>query len=459
MGKYGAIIEKGPSDWQIIQQHDGFGETDIEGRIIVEDEIYAMEDLEVVIRVTDENTNSRIIKPIKLKPEDNRFKARIKIPAGGPYRIESYLRMNGVWEKRGDRRFHIGVGDIFVIAGQSNAAGIAADCVSDPVDISVHAFRHCGRWDIASHPLCDGTDSIYSANFERVRAGHSPWIAFGKILAGKLGYPIGLIPAALGGAPLSYWNRLENGFLFDNMLKMIEDAGGEVAGMLWYQGCNDTLDSEKSSTYLERFKCFCEDFRSTCGSTLPIFTVQLNKAVNMKDADIDMLGVCYASIREAQRRAALEIKELYMVPSIDLPVCDGIHNSAPSNLAIGQRAADTALKYMYGREVVCEAPQINKIVHSGEKEVTLYFDFVFDRIYNDNNPVETLIFSLSDDNGRIFPTDYDTRGDNSIILYFEREIGANATVSCDRYNDHGLIPYDQATHLPIIPFCKIPVLP
>ena len=51
-----------------------------------------------------------------------------QVPAGGLYRIETYMDYEG-WDglscTRGDMVHNVGVGDVFVIAGQSNAAGRA----------------------------------------------------------------------------------------------------------------------------------------------------------------------------------------------------------------------------------------------------------------------------------------------------------------------------------------------
>ena len=38
------------------------------------------------------------------------------------------------------------------------------------------------------------------------------------------------------------------------------------------------------------------------------------------------------------------------------------------------------------------------------------------------------------------------------MLVFDREIQGNAVVSCDGYNDTGLMPYDMFSYLPVIPF-------
>lgn len=447
---YGVIIEQGPQNWQILQQEDGVAEVGLSGCVIVEACDLECEDAVVILRVLDENTNARVTTPVFVKPVDGKWSAKLVIPAGGPYRIESYFRYDQFGEKRGDRRFHIGVGDIYVIVGQSNAAGNGKDAVEDPISMDVHMFRMSGQWDIASHPIHDGTDTQFSLVQDHTQAGHSPWLIFGKTLAKSLGYPIGLIPTALGGVPLSMWDRTADGCLFKNMLEMVRKAGGAVKGILWYQGCSDT-SPELRHDYLKRFARVCKDFEKVFFKNVPILTVQLNKVTHTKDSDTELDGLALSVIREAQRRAAKEIGNVFMVPSIDLMVCDGIHNSAMSNLVIGQRVANMALRHIYCREVICDAPDIERIIAKGNT-ARLYFSNVYDRIYADRNQTEKLMFSLNDARGRMCPVDYECPGDNSMILVFERLIQEDAVVSCDRYNDTGLMPYDMFSYLPVIPF-------
>lgn len=452
---YGVILEKGPQNWQILQQKNGYAAVKLSGRIEAEEDISAFEDAVVSIRVTDENTNARITEPCYVRPVNNRWQAEIKIPAGGPYRIETYLRYHVNCEKRGDRIFHIGVGDVYLIAGQSNAVGVGKDCVNDPISSDVHMFRLSGTWDIASHPIHDSTDTLFPLSQEKAQTGHSPWLNFGKILSRHLGYPIGLIPGTKGGIPLSCWDRQEDGAFFENAHQIVKASGSEIRGILWYHGCNDVYDEKLRDTYFERFKRICDDFRETYGAGIPILTVQLNKTVCTKNTDLWQAGYGFSVIREAQRRAMHEISDLYMVPSIDLMVCDGIHNSAMSNMVIGERVANTALKNIYGRQMICDAPDILKAVREGEMLVRLYFNHVHDMIFADLNRTDKLMFSLTDEAGRITPCDYSCPGDNSILLFFEREISPKSVINCDAYNDTGLMPYDLFSHLPVIPFHNV----
>ena len=365
------------------------------------------------------------------------------------------MLFGGFKEKRGDRRFHIGVGDNYVIAGQSNAVGVGKDMISEEEVPNVHVFRLNGRWTMAAHPLHDTTDTAYPDFAEQVAVGYSPWLNFAKTLSRNLGYPIGLIPAAKGGIPLSFWDRKDDGRFFNHMLNIIKDSQSKIRGIVWYQGCNDTYDSRLRTTYFERFKSVCEDFREELGN-LPIITVQLNKSTCTKGKDLNAERKNFSILREVQRKAAKEIKNLYLVPSIDLSVCDGIHNSCMSSLVLGQRAANIALKYIYGRSVICDYPDISKAFKSDKNEITLYFDNVFTSIFSDNNPTEFLPFSARDEKGRILPEDYECV-ENRIVLRFKRNLGRKITVSCDGPCESGLVPYDLYSYLPIIMFDEVEV--
>ena len=85
----------------------------------------------------------------------------------------------------------------------------------------------------------------------------------------------------------------------------------------------------------------------------PVLTVQLNRWMGNEDPMNDRY---WGMIREAQRRAALEIPGVYVVSSLDLSVTDGIHNSSGANVTIGERLANAALAYLYdkpGQRSVC----------------------------------------------------------------------------------------------------------
>ena len=75
------------------------------------------------------------------------------VPAGGPYAME--LRVRNGNEVIASRRIPgILVGDLWVMAGQSNMDGSARLDFLEPPSGYVHCFYHEDKWGIAKDPLC-----------------------------------------------------------------------------------------------------------------------------------------------------------------------------------------------------------------------------------------------------------------------------------------------------------------
>ena len=99
----------------------------------------------------------------------------------------------------------------------------------------MHVLRASARWELATHPLGETTGAVHLGHYEpQPRA--QPLAALCQAPETELGYPIGLVPCAYGGAPLRWWNPEENGALFANMLEMLADYELHPRAVLWYQG-------------------------------------------------------------------------------------------------------------------------------------------------------------------------------------------------------------------------------
>lgn len=362
----GAKILNGPSSWQVLQRDkDGFASIIVDGIWVCD------EPSTVQIRVASEYDGSSVPGCDWRNAEmlsDKQWRADLRIPTGGLYKIET--RLGGL---TGEKIWHIAVGDIWVIAGQSNAVGYGRGPVVDPPMLGVSLFGTNEEWRLATHPIFDPTGTKHAANYDPGWIDVSPWLSFGKVIFERAGVPVGLIPAALGGSPLWAWDPgSDNPFLFDNMNSMIEAAGGKVAGMVWYQGCSDTNTDQEASTYLERFTRFIDTFRARYGSNLPVITAQLNRY-------IDAPGVndrWWSMVREAQRQAALQIPNLGVIPTLDLPLSDAIHTSASGNVILGQRFGKAALSMAYGQETQWQAANLAEAVFTDtdRKVIKLRFE-------------------------------------------------------------------------------------
>lgn len=376
----GVRVDDGPLPFRILQQ-DGAGgaRLSVAGRWGHDGRDAAT----VEVRIVGEQDQSSVVPWQRARMEaDAQWELTFDaVPAGGLYRIETRLVLEGAppeWGLRGDIIHHVGVGDLWLIAGQSNAAGYGRGPVFDPPEMGVHILKNDETWDVAAHPLNDPTGSTHP-NREIANPGHSPYLAFARALRRALGYPIGLIQTALGNSPLSQWNPAENpdAPLYRNLLHCVRLAGGRVRGVLWYQGESDT-NPGLAESYERRFADFVGRLRADLQSPdLPIIVAQINRYTG-RQSDEEHRG--WSIVREAQRRAR-KLGRVAVVPTLDLPLSDDCHTSPQGNLLLGERKAAAALNVVYGRGSAPQFPDISRATRGIDgRTVELHFSDVPSRL-------------------------------------------------------------------------------
>ncbi len=441
MSQYGVILEKGASDWQIFQQEKGTARISLEGRYV---SAHVLPKFPMTVETDDEEPESvrvRIVREDDGSIVRDWTKAQLQggkrwrisfpdVPAGGLYRIESCLKYEQ-WDcrrcTRGDMVHHIGVGDIFLIAGQSNAAGRSKAPVEDAPATAVHVLRPDGKWDMASHPLGETTDMLFADNFENHNPGHSPWIHFAKLLYRELAYPIGLVPAASGGTPLSWWASAEEGNLLDCAVKLVRQGGSGLRAVLWSQGESDT--GPEACTYGKRLEEFLTRARDSFGQPdLSFLIVQTNRSLAGGGDSGQDRG--FGMVRQAQLSAMERMKGVWTIPSADLPVSDGMHNASLSDMAIGERCAACALNVLYGRERIWRGPSPVKAWRQGRLVGILFRDAAHWLELHDLEPGK---LPIEVEDGEGFPDLVSCRAQMTaegcvLELQFDREVGDGAKV-------------------------------
>lgn len=463
----GSYLTEAPSSWTILQQEaDGYAELTLRGIWHAEGD-YELARAQVYARVVREDDGRLVLTWTPgVMEEGRRWTATLRVPAGGLYRVETCLRVRQddsamEWPMRGDMIHHLGIGDLWIIAGQSNAAGYGRGPCDDRPEPGVHMLRLNGQWDMASHPLNDPTDTLFAPNREWSNPGHSPFLLFGKRLKAELGYPIGLIPAALGGSHLRSWNPEEQGELYRNMLEIAAAAGGRLKGLLWYQGCSDANmpETDESATYLERFGAFVRHLREDFGDdSLPVLTVQLNRLIGWETGD--ELDRCWGRVREAQKEAALRLPGVYVVPSLDCGVCDNIHNGPDGNRLIGERLAAAALGGVYERRGYerhraprASAASIRQSEETGTFEIVLRFSDVSGQLLAHTKEE---VFTAEDEHGRIEVTEWRVTGETEIVLALSREPSGETFVhGAYETNPAYYVPFDDESRLPMLAFYRL----
>jgi hypothetical protein len=297
-----------------------------------------------------------VISDYQVLQRDGDGKARVRLddgevlelPVGGPYEVGAGRQVL--------------VGDLWVLAGQSNMEG-----VGDIVDIEspspfVHSFQSCERWAIAEEPLHWLTESprgVHHALLGRdplpesaeqrdpTRGkGVGPGLAFAKEYYARTGVPVGLIPSAHGGTSLEQWDpalRDRGGdSLYGATVERVAAVGGKIAGILWYQGESEA-NPQNAEHFHERASALTEAFRRDLQHPdLPFYYVQIGCVFGDTGQDWSWSPEGWNAVREAQRRLAGLLPGSGMVTAIDLELDDLIHIGTQGQIRLGRRLARVA---------------------------------------------------------------------------------------------------------------------
>lgn len=282
--------------------------------------------------------------------------------------------------------------DIWVFAGQSNSQGWALLKAPVEPDPRILFFNEQNQWVVAEEPLNKRfyewtpgpvDENILLQRFEVLLpkgstpekflrrqlvnsteplGGVGPALFFAKALLQSIDRRIGLISCGVGSS-IKQWNpqlRSQEGSLYGLLLERIARAGGEIHGLIWYQGESDALTAGAAAGYEEAFLGLIDAIRrDTKRPDLPVVYVQIGRFVHPYDAH----ARAWEKIRDTQYRAAFQRKNLHMVSAIDLPLEDSIHLSFEAYQRLGPRLAEIALTEVYrqdghGRSIQLDSVEI-----------------------------------------------------------------------------------------------------
>ena len=308
------------------------------------------------------------------------------LPVGGPYTLE--FSIAGTAEKLIFK--NILVGDIWILAGQSNMAGYGFLPSKSEVSDMVHAFYMDNTWGVAQVPVHDtgrAAAPVHGgnpANPAKSQRGAEPGLPFAVEMYKNTGIPQAVIPCAHGGTTLDQWSpalkKLKGGSLYGAAIERVKMLGGKVAGLLWYQGCSDTGNDEKVALYKEKTSKLFKAFRRDCQyPDMPIVLVQLAGLV-VEPRSAEQASFRWLAVRNDQYHLAQSMKNCACVPAIDLELDDHIHLSNNAVVVLGKRLAHAMLNLRGAENFL---PQIKvKSVKVGMCKVlaTAVFTVEFDNV-------------------------------------------------------------------------------
>lgn len=222
---------------------------------------------------------------------------------------------------------------LYLLMGQSNMAGRGTVA---PMDQKTHPriwmMSESGEWRLACEPL--HTD-------KQEMVGVGPGFAFAKaMIAADPAMQIGLLPCAVGGTPLSRWER--HGDLYEHAVMMARRASqrGEIAGMLWHQGESDALQFLTANTYGDRLTRMIHDLRNDLESPdLPVAVCTLGDFLAGRER-----YPAHGVINAALRKIPSALRRVTCIEASGLGhVGDALHFDSEAARELGKRYAEAML--------------------------------------------------------------------------------------------------------------------
>lgn len=331
-----------------VYQRDRDGKADIP---VVLDESQGIEDATIA--------SASITGPLgtQVKFEDGKI---VGVPTGGPYAINVRAKVGGVLHN-----INVGnvfVGDLWVLAGQSNMEGVGDLIDVTPPNDQVMLLGMDGNWSRAEEPLhwlVDSPDQVHSGNpddrakrsaeFHKTRAkGAGLGLPFAEAMVRATGVPVGLVATAHGGTSMAQWDPAKKGeggnSLYGSMLRQFKLAGGKVKGVLWYQGESDAMNPEATKIYAKTFADFIAAVRADFGQPdLPFYYVQIGRFI------IGGSPTNWNAVQDDERRLVERVPNTAVVATIDLELDDLIHVGTQGLKRVGNRLAKVALRELFGQ--------------------------------------------------------------------------------------------------------------
>ena len=268
---------------------------------------------------------------LPLKAVSRSFNAELPADAGGWYVLEvrAFDGKKLVARAKVDK---VGVGEVLITAGQSNAANYGGTR-EKPEDDRVAAWNGDG-WQLAAdpQPLAQGS-------------GGTPWPLLGDLLVKELQVPIGLVSVAVGGTSVKQWQP--DGLNYPKLQKALKYLGPNGARcVLWHQGESDTVAGTSAADYAEGLLNVIKQSRSDAGYDIKWFVAGVAYFLPENHAK-------ESPVREGQKRVC-DGKLTFAGPTTDDLVADfrwdRIHFSDKGLKEHARRWADVLMKTVFKEE-------------------------------------------------------------------------------------------------------------
>ncbi len=247
-------------------------------------------------------------------PKFTQFEGQTSVLSGW---IKVFGRSQGIGYRLANG-IQVGVGEVFIVAGQSNASGSSKTLfLSKSDNVQSGQVQEDGSilWKHGDDPQIRG-------------GGGSPWPIVGDILAKDLGMPIGFINVARGGSSIRDWQSASDNY--KQLIQVIEASKPYgVRAILWHQGESDK--GMNSDEYYTRMATLIREVQNASKVNIPWLVAQATYGS----------GKISESVRNAQKRLwddkiALEGPDTDSLAKPYRETLDGVHFNEDGTRQVAQ---------------------------------------------------------------------------------------------------------------------------
>ena len=228
---------------------------------------------------------------LAIRKDGNAFEATFSVPAGGWYRFELRAIETGTVIAEAATE-HFGVGEVFVVAGQSNSANHGQ--VKQVTRTKRVSSFNGQQWQIANDPQPGASGN-----------GGSFMPPLGDVLVERFDVPIGFVACGIGATSIREWllkgetfpnpptiearvvkladtSWASNGEAYATLVQRMKEIGPNgFRAVLWHQGESDANQRDPSRTlpgnlYREYLEKVIRDSRRDIGWDIPWFVAQVS---------------------------------------------------------------------------------------------------------------------------------------------------------------------------------------
>lgn len=283
----------------------------------------------------------------------------------------------------------VGVGDLFLIYGQSNALGSGGIDTYRPEPNPLIRFFTVANF--------DNGDSEWVQPYKTSTWPGTGTLEFQKFLCGKYNYPVGVIVGSVGGSDIKGLNNrnaqnpADKNTHYGKMLlqTIFSDVKDQIKYIIFRQGESDgsyQLESEQYPAEFEKlYNSFVQDYPN------------LKKIYNIQNNILTINNIKAGFLRDYQRLTKYKFPKITAMSSVGTTGYDGLHYTLK-----GYSQTAYELSRIVGREIYNEnqsaqiySPDLKKIYWDNQKLV-LEFDEGMEMVYPQDSAASGKTWSMKD---------------------------------------------------------------